>query len=140
MTRSYFVLARIPVNDYRARASYYYIATGVWLDASHYRELNQVEVPEDIGDYIQDHRSAIHADPAALEELETRDTEENDDEENDDDLPVISDREDDLEESEEEGEEHVEEAWEEFKRIQESFEKKMKSFLHDKNFRKSFIK
>ena len=75
--------AVIPVNDYRARASYHYIATGVWLDASHYRELNQVEVPEDIGDYIQDHRSAIHADPAALEELETRDTEENDDDGND---------------------------------------------------------
>ena len=99
---------------------------------------------------IQDHRSAIHAYPAALEELETRDTEENDDEQNDDDgndydgndydFPVLSDREDDPEDSEEDGEEQVEEAWEEFKRIQESFENKMKSFLHDKNFRKSFIK
>ena len=62
--------------------TYHYIATGVWLDASHYREL-KVEVPQDIGDYIQDHRLENHADPAALEELETRDTEENDDDGND---------------------------------------------------------
>ena len=40
----------------------------------------------------------------------------------------------------EDSEEDVEEAWEEFKRIQESFENKMKSFLHDKNFSKNFIK
>ena len=54
---------------------------------------------------IQDHRSAIHAYPAALEELETRDTEENDDDGNDYDFPGLSDREDDPEDSEEDGEE-----------------------------------
>ena len=41
-------LAVIPVNDYRAQAFYHYVATGQRLDSSHYGELNQVEVPDDI--------------------------------------------------------------------------------------------
>ena len=50
-------LAVIPVNDYRARALYHYVDTGQRLDSSHYGELNQVEVPDDIEQYIEDHRT-----------------------------------------------------------------------------------
>lgn len=62
--------AVIPVNDYRARAAYHYIATGQRLDASHYRDLNQVEIPEDIDQCIEDHRAEVHQDPAVLEEVD----------------------------------------------------------------------
>ena len=41
-------LAVFPVNDYRAWALYHYVDTGQRLDSSHYGELNQVEVPDDI--------------------------------------------------------------------------------------------
>ena len=54
--------AVIPVSDYRARAAYHYIATGQRLDASHYRELNQVEIPEDIDKCIEDNRAQVHQD------------------------------------------------------------------------------
>ena len=50
-------LAVIPVNDYRARALYHYVDTGQRLDSSQYGELNQVEVPDDIDQYIEDHRT-----------------------------------------------------------------------------------
>ena len=129
-------LAVIPVNDYRARALYHYVATGQRLDSSHYRELTQVEVPDDIDQYIEDHRTEEHQDPAVLEELELRDNDDDyvcsENDSDDDDLPVVSDRESDEEDSEE--------LWAEYKRIQEIFENKLKDGIHDKNFRKCFKK
>ena len=56
--------AVIRVNDYRAQAAYHYIATGKWLNASHYRELSQVKIPDD----IDDHRAEVPQDHAVLEE------------------------------------------------------------------------
>ena len=75
----------IPVNDYRARAAYHYIATGQRLNASHYRELTQVEIPDDIDQCIDEHRAEVHQDPAVLEELEPVDNDEGNEDENDDD-------------------------------------------------------
>ena len=134
-------LAVIPVNDYRARALYHYVATGQRLDSAHYRELNQVDIPDDIDQYIEDYRTEAHQDPAALEELEPRNYDDevnhhdNDDDDNDN-LPVDSDREDE----EAETEDDPEVLWAEFKRVQETFENKLKQAIHDKNFRKSFKK
>ena len=100
--------AVIPVNDYRARAAYHCIATGQRLDASHYRDLNQVEIPEDIDQCIEDHRAEVHQDPAVLEEVdpEVNDAEDDNDADadndvEDDNMPELSDREDDSEEDSE---------------------------------------
>ena len=83
--------AVIPVNDYRARASYHYIATGQRLNASHYRELSQVEIPDDIDQSIDGHRAQAHQDPAVFEEQEPEDNDqENEDENDDDNVPVKS--------------------------------------------------
>ena len=60
--------AVIPVDDYRA--AYHYIATGQRLNASHYKDLSQVEISEDIDQCIDGHGAEVHQDPAVLEEQE----------------------------------------------------------------------
>ena len=136
--------AVIPVNDYRAQAAYHYIATGQRLDASHYRELNQVEIPEDIDQCIEDHRAQVHQDPAVLEEVdpEVNDAEDDNDADaaNDvdaDHIPELGDIED---VAEDDSEDDVEEIWAAFKSAQEVFESKIKNAIQDKNFRKFFKK
>ena len=70
--------AVIPVNDKR-------------LNASHYRELSQVEIPDDIDQSIDGHRAQAHQDPAVFEEQEPEDNDqENEDENDDDNVPVKS--------------------------------------------------
>ena len=104
--------AVIPVNDYRARASYHYIATGQRLNASHYRELSQVEIPDDIDQSIDGHRAQAHQDPAVFEEQEPED---NDQDNEDDNVPEMSDGETDGQRDSEDNEEEI---WEQFKSAQ----------------------
>ena len=127
--------AVIPGNDYRARAAYHYIATGQRLNASHYRELSQVEIPDDIDQCIDDHRAEVHQDPAVLEEQEPEDNDQDNEDEDDDDenVPEMSDREADGEEDLEDNEEEI---WAQFKSAQLALENKLKKAIHDKNFRK----
>ena len=134
--------AVIPVSDHRARAAYHYIATGQSLDASHYRDLNQVEIPDDIDQYLEDYRAEVHQDPAVLEEVDPVDDQAivNDDQVNDeadDNVAELSDRE---AEAEDDSEDDSEEIWAKYKRSQEEFENKLKDSLQDKNFRKCFKK
>ena len=75
--------AVIPVNDKRAQAAYHYIATGKWLNALHYRELSQVEIPDDIDQSIDGHRAQAHQDPAVFEEQEPEDNDQENEDEND---------------------------------------------------------
>ena len=109
--------AVIPVNDYRARASYHYIATGQRLNASHYRELSQVEIPDDIDQCIDANRAEVHQDPAILEEQEPEDNDQDNEDENDDDdnVPEMSDWETDGQGDSEDDEEEI---WEQFKSAQ----------------------
>ena len=109
--------AVIPVNDYRARAAYHFIATGQRLNASHYRELSQVEIPDDIDQCIDDHRAEVHQDPAVLEEQEPVDNEQDNEDENDDDdnMPERSDGEADGQGDSEDDEEEI---WAQFKSAQ----------------------
>ena len=99
-----------------------------------------MEVPEDIDQYIEEHRTQEHQDPAVLEELEPRENDaddvENENDSDADNLPAESDE----EANEDDSEDDSEEIWAEFKRKQEIFENKLKENLHDKNFRKSFKK
>ena len=62
--------AVIPVNDKR-------------LNASHYRELSQVEIPDDIDQSIDGHRAQAHQDPAVFEEQEPEDNDQENEDEND---------------------------------------------------------
>ena len=62
--------AVIPVNDKR-------------LNASHYRELSQVEIPDDIDQSIDGHRAQVHQDPAVFEEQEPEDNDQENEDEND---------------------------------------------------------
>ena len=78
-------LSVIPINDYRSRSFYHFLATEQHQDPSFYRELNQIEVPNDIEQYIEDHRANVYEDPAILEEVNQ------DDNDSENEGPILSD-------------------------------------------------
>ena len=61
------LLSVIPVTDPRAQALYHYMASGVTQDPAFYRDLNQVDVPPGIQEYIDSHRADVHQDHEVFE-------------------------------------------------------------------------
>ena len=123
-------LSVIPINDYRSRSFYHFLATEQHQDPSFYRELNQIEVPNDIEQYIEDHRANVYEDPAILEEVNQ------DDNDSENEGPILSD----LEVESESDSDDENEIWESFKKASQQFENRMKSEIHDKSFKKCLKK
>ena len=123
-------LSVIPINDYRSRSLYHFLATEQHQDPSFYRELNQIEVPNDIEQYIEDHRANVYEDPAILEEVNQ------DDNDSENEGPILFD----LEVESESDSDDENEIWESFKKASQQFENRMKSEIHDKSFKKCLKK
>ena len=129
------LLSVIPVTDPRARALYHYMASGVTQDPAFYRDLNQVDVPPGIQEYIDSHRADDHQDHEVFEgnsaieddqDNEYEDMEESDENEEAEDSDSDSDDEDLL--------------WQQYQEYYKIFESKLKANLQNKDFKKCFKK